>query len=212
MTDLDYDVLLKVLIIGDSAVGKSSIMSRYADSSYTDSYISTIGVDFKIRTTDHNDKKIKLQIWDTAGQERFRTIVSSYYRSSHAILVVYDITDRTSFNNIGFWLNEVKRYTTNNGADCAIIIVGNKVDLSVKRMVSENEGKELADKLGYKYMEVSAKKNYNIDKVFIALMDEAKFVLPNIFGGEKKKGEEKKEGSNLNIKGENIINERRYCC
>ncbi|KAK1071653.1 ras GTPase, partial [Friedmanniomyces endolithicus] len=99
LNDLRYDYLFKLLLIGDSGVGKSCLLLRFADDTYTESYISTIGVDFKIRTIELDGKTVKLQIWDTAGQERFRTITSSYYRGAHCICVVYDVTDMDSFNN-----------------------------------------------------------------------------------------------------------------
>merc|ERR1712159_656276 len=100
----EYDYLFKLLLIGDSGVGKSCLLFRFADDTYQESYISTIGVDFKIRTVELEGKTIKLQIWDTAGQERFRTITSSYYRGAHGIIVVYDVTDQESFNNVKTWL------------------------------------------------------------------------------------------------------------
>ena len=96
----EYDYLFKLLIIGDSGVGKSCLLLRFADGTYTDSYISTIGVDFKIHTVNLDGKIIKLQIWDTAGQERFRTITSSYYRGAHGIIVVYDVTDQDTFSKL----------------------------------------------------------------------------------------------------------------
>ncbi|KAK0832473.1 ras GTPase, partial [Friedmanniomyces endolithicus] len=100
LNELRYDYLFKLLLIGDSGVGKSCLLLRFADDTYTESYISTIGVDFKIRTIELDGKTVKLQIWDTAGQERFRTITSSYYRGAHGICVVYDVTDMDSFNNV----------------------------------------------------------------------------------------------------------------
>ena len=111
----EYDYLFKILLIGDSGVGKSCLLVRFADDTYADSYINTIGVDFKIRTIDINSKTVKLQIWDTAGQERFRTITSSYYRGAHGIIIAYDITDKESFQNLRQWLFEIDRYASETG-------------------------------------------------------------------------------------------------
>ena len=104
----EYDYLFKLLLIGDSGVGKSCLLLRFADDTYTESYISTIGVDFKIRTIELDGKTIKLQIWDTAGQERFRTLTSSYYRGCHGIILVFDVNERSSFDNLKQWLDELE--------------------------------------------------------------------------------------------------------
>lgn len=138
-----------MLLIGDSGVGKSCLLLRFADDTYTESYISTIGVDFKIRTIDLDGKTIKLQIWDTAGQERFRTITSSYYRGAHGIIVVYDTTDLESFNNVKQWLHEIDRYASENVNK---LLVGNKSDLTSKRAVSFDQAKEFADSLGLEHI------------------------------------------------------------
>src|SRR3569833_3374668 len=110
----EYDHLFKLLLIGDSGVGKSCLLLRFADKSYTDSYISTIGVDFKIRNIELDGKKIKLQIWDTANQEHYKTITSSYYRGAHGIAIVYDVTDQESFNNVRNWLQEIDKFASDN--------------------------------------------------------------------------------------------------
>lgn len=167
----EYDYLFKLLLIGDSGVGKSCLLLRFADHTYTESYISTIGVDFKIRTIELDGKTIKLQIWDTAGQERFRTITSSYYRGAHGIIVVYDVTDSESFNNVKQWLNEIDRYaceTVNK------LLVGNKCDLVSKKAVNYETAKAFADKLDIPFLETSAKAATNVEKAFMTMASEIK--------------------------------------
>jgi len=167
----EYDYLFKLLLIGDSGVGKSCLLLRFADDTYTESYISTIGVDFKIRTIELNGKTIKLQIWDTAGQERFRTITSSYYRGAHGIIVVYDVTDQVSFNNVKQWLQEIDRYACENVNK---LLVGNKSDLVTKKVVDLNTAKEFADGLGIPFLETSAKNATNVEQAFILMATEIK--------------------------------------
>jgi len=152
-------------------VGKSCLLLRFADDTYTESYISTIGVDFKIRTIELDGKTIKLQIWDTAGQERFRTITSSYYRGAHGIIVVYDVTDNESFNNVKQWLHEIDRYACENVNK---LLVGNKSDLTAKRVVSTEQGKEFADSLGIEFLETSAKTSTNVEQAFLTMASQIK--------------------------------------
>mmetsp|Transcript_11607 Transcript_11607/g.16472 ORF Transcript_11607/g.16472 Transcript_11607/m.16472 type:complete len:203 (-) Transcript_11607:197-805(-) len=167
----EYDYLFKLLLIGDSGVGKSCLLLRFADDTYTESYISTIGVDFKIRTIDLDTKTVKLQIWDTAGQERFRTITSSYYRGAHGIIVVYDVTDRDSFTNVKQWLHEIERYACENVNK---LLVGNKSDLESKRAIPAEEAKEFADSLGIDFLETSAKNAENVEKAFMMMASQIK--------------------------------------
>jgi len=167
----DYDYLFKLLLIGDSGVGKSCLLLRFADNTYTDSYISTIGVDFKIRTLDIDGKTVKLQIWDTAGQERFRTITSSYYRGAHGIIVVYDVTDKVSFNNVKQWLGEIDRYACQSVNK---LLVGNKADLVEKKVCEYNEAKEFADSLGISFLETSAKSAHNVEEAFLTMTRQIK--------------------------------------
>ncbi|KAK4761605.1 hypothetical protein SAY87_029489 [Trapa incisa] len=164
----EYDYLFKLLLIGDSGVGKSCLLLRFADDSYLDSYISTIGVDFKIRTVEQDGKTIKLQIWDTAGQERFRTITSSYYRGAHGIIVVYDVTDQESFNNVKQWLSEIDRYASESVNK---LLVGNKCDLTDQKVVSYETAKAsaFADEIGIPFMETSAKDSTNVEQAFMAM-------------------------------------------
>eukprot|EP00746_Dinoflagellata_sp_MGD_P157614 gnl/MRDRNA2_/MRDRNA2_86261_c0_seq1.p1 gnl/MRDRNA2_/MRDRNA2_86261_c0~~gnl/MRDRNA2_/MRDRNA2_86261_c0_seq1.p1 ORF type:complete len:550 (+),score=95.32 gnl/MRDRNA2_/MRDRNA2_86261_c0_seq1:100-1749(+) len=176
-----YDYLFKLLLVGDSGVGKSCLLLRFADDSFTESYISTIGVDFKIRTIDLEGKVVKLQIWDTAGQERFRTITSSYYRGAHGIFVVYDITDMESFNNVKRWVDEINRYA---GVTCSVMLVGAKNDLASKRVVERSQGQELASNLygGVPFAETSSKTGNNVDTAFLML---AKSITQRMVGDEK---------------------------
>jgi len=167
----EYDYLFKLLLIGDSGVGKSCLLLRFADDTYTESYISTIGVDFKIRTLELDGKTVKLQIWDTAGQERFRTITSSYYRGAHGIIVVYDVTDQESFNNVKQWMNEIDRYANEKVNK---MLVGNKCDLTSKKVVNADEAKAYAKTLGIPFLETSAKDSTNVEQAFITMAAEIK--------------------------------------
>ncbi|XP_049851497.1 uncharacterized protein LOC126326081 [Schistocerca gregaria] len=159
----EYDYLFKLLLIGDSGVGKSSLLLRFADNTFTESFISTIGVDFKIRTIPIDGTTVKLQIWDTAGQERFRTITSSYYRGAHGIIVVYDITHQDTFNNVQKWLQEIDRYACENVHK---ILVGNKSDLVSHRRVPIEVAQEFANSLNLIFLETSAKNSNNVEEAF----------------------------------------------
>ncbi|CAJ1394935.1 unnamed protein product [Effrenium voratum] len=165
----DYHRLIRMLLIGDSGVGKSCLMLRFADDTYNDDYMCTIGVDFRIRTMLIDGKTVKAQIWDTAGQERFRTIAASYYRNAHGIIVAFDLTDRESFRNVRQWLQEIEKYAP---AGVNKMLVGTKKDLVSKRVVCEEEARELAEELQLRYLETSAKNCHNVDEAFHAMAKE----------------------------------------
>ncbi|TYH58812.1 hypothetical protein ES332_D08G180400v1 [Gossypium tomentosum] len=156
------DYLFKLLLIGDSGVGKSCLLLRFADDSYIDSYMSTIGVDFKIRTVEQDGKTIKLQIVCFS----MLTITSSYYRGAHGIIVVYDVTDQESFNNVKQWLNEIDRYASDTVNK---LLVGNKCDLIENKVVSYKAAKAFADEVGIPFMETSAKDSMNVEQAFMAM-------------------------------------------
>lgn len=166
MASPEYDYLFKLLLIGNSGVGKSCLLLRFADDTYTESYISTIGVDFKIRTLELEGKTVKLQIWDTAGQERFRTITSSYYRGAHGIIIVYDVTDRDSFADVKHWMQEIEKYAADGVCK---LLVGNKCDMSSKKVISYDEAKELAEGSNLQFLETSAKNAHNVESAFQAM-------------------------------------------
>lgn len=164
----EYDFLIRLLLIGDSGVGKSCLLLRFSEDSFTSSFITTIGIDFKIKKiTLDNKYSVKLQIWDTAGQERFRTITSSYYRGAMGILLVYDITDEGSFNNIRNWMRNIEQHASDTVNK---ILVGNKSDMAEeKRAVAYAKGKALADEYKIQFFETSAKDNVNVEEVFEAI-------------------------------------------
>jgi len=132
-----YDFLIKLLLIGDSGVGKSCLLLRFSDDSFTPSFITTIGIDFKIKTIELDGKRIKLQIWDTAGQERFRTITTAYYRGAMGILLIYDTTDEQSFQNIRNWIRNIEQHAADNVDK---ILVGNKCDMVSDKVVETSRG------------------------------------------------------------------------
>eukprot|EP01120_Amphizonella_sp_Union-15-10_P013387 TRINITY_DN619_c0_g1_i1.p1 TRINITY_DN619_c0_g1~~TRINITY_DN619_c0_g1_i1.p1 ORF type:complete len:206 (-),score=43.35 TRINITY_DN619_c0_g1_i1:102-719(-) len=173
-TNPEYDYLFKLLLIGDSGVGKSSLLLRFADNTFTESFISTIGVDFKIRTIEIDNMTVKLQIWDTAGQERFRTITSSYYRGAHGIIVVYDITNQETFNNVQKWLQEIDRYACENVHK---LLVGNKCDLVNERKVPLETAREFAEQLNLIFLETSAKNSTNVEEAFMKMAQAIKSKL-----------------------------------
>jgi small GTP-binding protein len=159
----NYDYLIKIIIIGDSNVGKSSISSMFVDNVIKLDYDTTIGVDFFTKIIPVDDKDIKLQIWDTAGQERFLSITKSYYRSVNSVLIVFDVTHRKSFLNIKKWLKEIK----NNGVENpTVFLVGNKIDSMEKRQISYDEAFQLAEENNIEYIECSAKTNNHIYDLF----------------------------------------------
>ncbi|XP_073113264.1 ras-related protein RABE1c isoform X1 [Elaeis guineensis] len=199
----DYDYLIKLLLIGDSGVGKSCLLLRFSDGSFTTSFITTIGIDFKIRTIELDGKRIKLQIWDTAGQERFRTITTAYYRGAMGILLVYDVTDESSFNSKHlsqcfanrcifhplFFLipiilyfaiytdirNWIRNIEQHASDSVNKILIGNKADMDEsKRAVPTSRGQALADEYGIKFFETSAKTNLNVEQVFFSIARDIK--------------------------------------
>lgn len=201
----EYDHLFKLLIIGDSGVGKSSLLLRFSDNTFSGTYITTIGVDFKIRTVDVNGEKVKLQIWDTAGQERFRTITSTYYRGTHGVIVVYDVTSGESFANVKRWLHEIDQ-------NCDVvnrILVGNKDDDSDRKVVLTQDAQRFAEQMGIQLFETSAKENKNVEEMFLAI---TKLVLATKKEQMKKAAEQPVESIKLNKRTTGGGGGKKGCC
>ena len=177
----DYDYLFKVLLLGDSDVGKSSLILRYTEETFNSKLVNSIGVDFKMKKKEIDGKVIKVQIWDTAGHERFRSITYSYYRGANAIIIVFDLSDKKSFISITEWLKQIEKHAKENVFK---FLVGNKSDLVEQRKVSYEEAKQYADEHELPYIETSAKEGININELFDSSI---KSFLNNgrNFGGEK---------------------------
>ena len=202
-----YDHLFKVLLIGDSGVGKSSILLRFCDNTFNQEQQSTIGVDFKVKTIKCSNKTIKMTLWDTAGQERFRTLTSSYYRGAQGIVLAYDITRRETFEYLPQWLKEVDVYSPNGGKDVVKILVGNKIDLE-DRVVTRKEGEAWARSKGMMYLECSAKTSVGISQVFDELaakvLQNDRLLVgtrPRSSGGNKKRTADLNKATNKNEEG-----------
>ncbi|KAL7992873.1 hypothetical protein Chor_017129 [Crotalus horridus] len=151
-SDQNFDYMFKILIIGNSSVGKTSFLFRYADDSFTPAFVSTVGIDFK----------------DTAGQERYRTITTAYYRGAMGFILMYDITNEESFNAVQDWSTQIKTYSWDNAQ---VLLVGNKCDMEDERVVSSERGRQLAEHLGFEFFEASAKDNINVKQTFERLVD-----------------------------------------
>ena len=191
--DDNYDLIFKIVLIGDSGVGKTNILSRYLTNEFSLTTQATVGVEFGSKIVKKGEKLIKLQIWDTAGQERYKSITSAYYKGAKGAFVVYDISRKSTFDNVDKWINELK----NNGSeDVFIMLVGNKSDLNDKREIIEEEVKKKAQAYNIAYCETSALKGNNIEFAFESLIDKIT---------EKLEKEKEKLGNNITKKDEGKI-------
>lgn len=164
----DYDHLVKLLLLGDSAVGKSSLLMRFTDDKFEKNFVITIGVDFRMKTIKRGEKSLRIQVWDTAGQERFRTITPAYYRSAMGVVMCYDITDENTFNNIEYWLTNLEQH---GNADVQKILIGNKSDLEEQRKVPKERAFELAAKHKMQFYETSAMTGDGVEDAFDYIAD-----------------------------------------
>jgi len=198
------ELKLKILLIGDTEVGKTSILLSYTENYCPDSHLATIGVEYKVKRIKTDKYNINLQIWDTAGQERFRSITKSFFRNTNGIIFVYDITNRRSFQNVKDWIRDAE--TRENGFEK--ILVGNKLDLAEKRKVVKDEAEEYAKSKKMEYIETSAKTGEKINDLYTKLVD---MILEN-----KSKDEIIKEYGIGNMENINIINKsekkKKGCC
>ena len=193
----DSDLTIKLLLIGNAFVGKTLIVQKFIDNTFSKTTLSTIGVDLQSKIIDINGKKVKYLIWDTAGEDRMKTMTYSYYRGCHVILIVYDVTDQKSFQNVTTWVECVDKFAKSN---VLRILVGNKTDLEDKRVISTDEGKKLAEANGLKFYEISALKITGLYEMFEDIAKEYVEIY------------EQKALKNFQLKKGDIIKKRRMCC
>ena len=207
----DYDTIFKIVIVGDSGVGKTNLITRYLKNDFKPETKATIGVEFSDKKYIYKNKNIKIQIWDTAGQERYRSLTSMYYKGAKGAIFVYDISSKNSFENIDKWLIEMKKTADEN---IKIILIGNKCDLIDKREVKEDDGKIKAKDLNVPFMETSALNCINVEKAFNFLIEEIANLEINLdeeFDFEDFKDEKNVNNINLNDN-EKKIQKNKNCC
>ena len=193
-----FDVKYKIMVLGESKVGKTSLIKRYTKDQFGGVYLTTVGMDFQDKIIEIEDKKVRLQVWDTAGQERFRNVTKSYFQSSQGLLVVYDITDKESFDKIKFWIENIKNNAPENAK---LILVGNKCDLANERKVTIEDGENKARNYNIKFFESSAKDGTNVNELFFYLANE-------IYQNDKTKEKDNKKTMQLDSKKK----EKKGCC
>ena len=196
-----YDDRIRVMLIGNSNVGKTSIAKRYCKNQFNHNYISTVGIDFVTKYIKVGEKMINLQIWDTAGQERYKVIAKNYYNKSDGFIIVYDITNKSSFNDISGWVSQIKELASQDNKN---IIVGNKCDLEEQREVNKIEGENLSKKYNCQFLEVSAQNGKNIDKIFLCLVQN---ILQDVNNSDSSR-----RGSEIDNKSFKENNKKRKCC
>ncbi|XP_073003101.1 ras-related protein RABA2a [Typha latifolia] len=211
--DEEYDYLFKVVLIGDSGVGKSNLLSRFTRNEFCLESKSTIGVEFATRTLQVEGKIIKAQIWDTAGQERYRAITSAYYRGALGALLVYDVTKPTTFENISRWLKELRDHADSN---IVIMLIGNKTDLKHLQAVASEDAQSFAEKEGLSFIETSALESTNVEKSFQMILAEIYRICSkkNIASEDTGSGATGgiKEGKSITVSGTEANNTRKPCC
>jgi len=200
-----YDLLFKLILIGDSCVGKSNILLKYLKNEFDPNSRATVGVEFGTKNIIINNKKIKIQIWDTAGQERYRSITSADYKGAKGALIVYDITRKCTFDNIDKWISDLK---LNGDKNICIVILGNKSDLDDKREVSKGDGIKKSEMYKTAFLETSALNGDNIGKAFDEIIEQIIQNNKSFFEDSNKK--EMDKGVNLNES--NKDNDKKKCC
>ena len=202
---MSNEFITKILTLGDTTVGKTSIILRFTKEKYTENRLATIGVDFKSQIMQIENNRVKVLIWDTAGQERFKNIASQYYNGGDGAILVFDITNKSTFERISYWLDELNQ--KKDLKELALVLVGNKIDLKDNRQVSSEEAQSFAKQNNIKYFETSAQENIGIDEVMNYIVGECVSII-------KKRNEdafrESIQESNMILS--NFNSKKKKCC
>ena len=169
---MNYDRTCQILIIGDSSVGKTSILTRYTNGTFKEEYLATVGLDYYSKEEIFNNKTINVKLWDTAGQERYKSLTQSYFKNAEGVIVAYDITNTESFDNLKFWINSIKTNMENKNVFIPVIIIGNKTDMEESREIMTEDAEKFAEENKYKYFETSAKTGEGVDKAIRYLIEQ----------------------------------------
>lgn len=203
--ETSYDVLYRVVLIGDSGVGKTALLLRFCDDIFDLSFVSTIGIDFRIKSITVQGKRVKLQIWDTAGQEKFQSVASSYYRNAHGIMLVYDVMDAHSFIHISKWVNNISKSAS---SDIRMVLIGNKCDQEDNlKVIVKDRGKSLARELEIPFIEASAMNDFNVDNAFELV---TRMILERQL--EKEKETESVENEVVDLNAHDLVHGKTKCC
>ena len=203
----EYDYLFKLIIVGDTNVGKTNIMSKYIKDQFNITSKSTIGVEFGTKILEIDNKKVKAQIWDTAGQERYKSITSAYYKGAKGAFIVYDITNKSTFESVDKWIKDLNSYGDKN---LTMLLIGNKSDLEDKRIINKEEGEEKAKSFELGFIETSAYNGDNIDRAFDIMLKEAlkRYIVENDVNNDEFEGG---TGNNIELVKKNETKKKKCC-
>ena len=202
---MNYDKTLQILIIGDSLVGKTCLIQRYANGIFKEDYIGTVGLDFYTKQEMINNLTVSIKLWDTVGQERFKALTASFFRNADGVVLAYDVTDSESFDNLKFWINSIKTNLFEKNIFIPIIIIGNKIDLEDMRDISKDIANKFAKENNFKYFETSAKTGEGVDEAFRDLVNQ-------ILANSDKNEEAAKERKSVKIEDNQVDKKKKKGC
>ena len=204
---MKFDRTCQLLIIGDSSVGKTSINTRYANGTFKEEYLATVGLDYYTKDEIINNKTIQVKIWDTAGQERFKSLTQNYFRNAEGVLLVYDVTSTESFDNLKYWISSIKDNMEKKNMHIPLIIIGNKIDMEDAREINRENAEKFAGENNYKYFETSAKTGVGVDDAIRELVNQ----VLNQAGSDDQK--QSRNGSvQIKENGGNSNEKKKGCC